>query len=207
MAKLSSLSEEDKQINTKIYDEYHRLNMVDGWYGSDKLQNYKQMMNILELTDIPLDGLSCLDVGCGSGDLSNFVRKLGATGYIGIDIYQPAIERAKQKYPQEAFILGDFLEVPIKNKFDYAFCSGSLTVKIATDNYVFLEATVAKMWKLTKVGLVFNILTDDDKEPDKDLFFYNIERVKNICKKIAPDAKITLKKHSTRFEMHVYMYR
>ncbi len=207
MTGFQQLSDQDKQLNTRIYDEYHRLHMTDGWYGTDKLQNYKQMMLVLELTGIPLDDKSVLDVGCGSGDLSAFVRKLGATEYLGIDIYEPAIQSAKQKYPKEKFIQGDFLEAKLKQTYDYGFCSGSLTVKLMSDNYEFLSATIAKMWKFTNIGVIFNILTDDDNDPDKDLFFYNAEKVETICKKIAPKANIVLKKNPAKAEMHVYMYR
>ena len=205
--KLPYLSDQDKQINTRVYDEYHTLHMIDGWYGTHKMQNYKQMMQMLARTNHTLEDKSVLDVGCGSGDLSAFVRKLGATTYLGIDMYEPAIQSAKQKYPDETFLLEDFLSVKLTQAYDYAFCSGSLTVKLASDNYAFLTATIAKMLKFTTMGLVFNVLTDDDKDPDKDLFFYNPERVETIGKNIALGGNIILQKHPTRAEMHVFMYQ
>lgn len=207
MALCKHLSNQDIEINTKIYQEYEKLHMEDGWGKGHKLRNYKQMLHILDLTNKPLDGKSCLDVGCGSGDLSALLRKLGAAEYLGIDIYGSAINCARQKYPQDKFMQGDFLTVNLPHAFDYTFCSGSLTVKLATDNYIFLEAIVAKMWKLTKTGLVFNILTDDDKNPDNDLFFYNVDLVLSICKQIAPKAKIETRRHHTEAEMHVYIFR
>lgn len=207
MSKIKGLSEKDKEINTKIYQEYEKLHMEDGWGEAHKLRNFKQMLYILELTNEQLDGKSCLDVGCGSGDLSVLLRKLGAKEYLGIDMYEPAIQSARQKYPRETFILDDFLKIKLSKIFDYVFCSGSLTVKLATDNYEFLEATVAKMWKATRIGLVFNILTDEDRSPDKDLFFYNVDKVLNICRKIAPQAKIETFRHPTEAEIHVYIMR
>ena len=165
------------------------------------------MMEIIALTDVSLDNTSCLDVGCGTGDLSAFVKKLGATEYVGVDLYKPAIDKAKRKYPEEKFIWADFLKVQLKQKSDYAFCSGSLSVKLQTDNYTFIESAIAKMWKSTKVGVAFNVLTDDDQSPDKDLFFYNPAKLEEICKKIAKTGNIAMKKHPTRAELHVYLYR
>lgn len=201
-----ALSRTDKQINTRVYNQYQRLRMEDGWYGTDKIQNYKQLLHIIDLTDVGLDHRSCLDIGCGTGDLSSFVRKLGANDYLGIDIYEPAIKKARQKYPGEKFIWADFLKVNLHRTFDFSFCSGSLSVKIA-DNYAFLEAVVRRMWKLSGTGLAFNILTDDDKLPDEDLFFYNLDSVEKICRKITRTGKIIIEKNKKRAEAHIYMYR
>lgn len=202
-----TLSRRDKQVNTKIYNQYQQLQMEDGWYGRDKIQNYKQLFSIIDLTDIALDDRSCLDVGCGTGDLSAFSRRFGATDYLGIDIYEPAIKQARKKYPNEKFIWSDFLKVNLHRSFDFSFCSGSLSVKLATDNYAFLESVVRKMWKVSKIGIAFNILTDDDRNPDKDLFFYDLEQVEKICRKITRIGHIVIKKHETRAEAHLYIFR
>src|SRR5579871_881328 len=162
MGRLDTLSRQDKKLNTLLYDQYKRLHMEDGWYDGEKLRKYKEMMQIIALTDVSLDNTSCLDVGCGTGDLSAFTKKLGATDYLGVDIYKPAIDSARKKYPDEKFIWGDFLKVRLKQKFDFAFCSGSLSVNLLADNYMFLESIIAKMWKATTIGLVFNVLTDED---------------------------------------------
>ena len=63
------------------------------------------------------------------------------------------------------------------------------------------------MWELTTYGVAFNVLTDDDEDPDEDLFFYNPERVLQICLNIAPDAVIGAEKTPNVSQIHVYMYR
>ncbi|HSW97329.1 MAG TPA: class I SAM-dependent methyltransferase [Candidatus Saccharimonadales bacterium] len=201
------LSHQDKQIHTTVYKEYARLHMEDGWADNHKLENFKLMMHLIELTDTSLDTTACLDVGCGTGDFSAFARKFGTKQYLGIDVYEPAIIKARRKYPKEQFILGDFLAIPIDQAFDYAFCSGGLSIKLDTDNYAFLEAIITKMWQLIKIGLVFNMLIDTDTNPDPDLFFYHPPKVLEICKRIGTNAKIEIKQHPVRAEMHVYMYR
>jgi SAM-dependent methyltransferase len=207
MTKIKAITDDDMATNSNVYDEYHRLQMVDGWFKGEKERHYKQMLELPKFTGKPISGTDCLDVGCGSGDLSAHLRSMGARKYTGIDIYKPSIIRARENYPTETFIYGDFLQVLLEEVFHYAFCSGGLTVKLQSDNYDYLESTIAKMWKLTSIGIVFNFLTDDDIDPDPDLFFYNKERVLEMCKMIAPNAEIISKTTVGIAEEHIYMYR
>ncbi len=203
------LKKVDIEQNTYMYDKYQRLyQMEDGWHSGNKLRNFKEMAAIAEFTGVPLSGTSCLDVGCGSGDLSLFLRKRGVKEYLGIDIYEKAIQKAREKYPRETFILDDFLAVSLRKKFHYVFCSGSLTVKLPTmDNYTFLEAAVAKMWKLAKVGVVFNVLTDEEPEQERELFFYDPSKVENVCKHIIGDNQLIIENTPNVAQIQVYLYR
>lgn len=210
MSKRIKLTQQEIAYNKKLYDEYHKnYHMDDGWDTGNKESNFEDMAEIAVHTGVPISGTKCLDVGCGTGDLSLFLRKRGAKEYLGVDIYAPSIKKAQKKYPTETFLLADFLAAPIRKKFDYAFCSGGMTVKLPdTDNYEFLKATLKKMWRLTKIGIVFNILTDDDDDPDEDLFFYSADEVKKICREIiGKEAKIIMEKSPGIFQMHFYLYR
>ena len=208
MAKLSHFPTKEIQTNTRLYNIYHdEYLMEDGWHPGNKQANYQYMMHLPELTGVPISGSSCLDVGCGSGDLAAFLRERGARKYVGIDIYERSLEKAREKYPDERFILGDLLTGDVKGRFDYAFCSGAMTVRLSIDNYDFLESMVEKMWQMTKVGIVFNVLTDEDPDRDEDLFFYNIPRVIEICKNIAPEANIKYIRTPNVYQIHVYMWR
>ena len=201
------ITEKDKEINDKLYQEYEKLKMEDGWNTGDKNSNYHKLIKIAEYAKATYFNATILDVGCGTGDLSAFLREKNIKSYIGIDIYAPAIIKAKNKYPTEEFILGDVLNDALpRKKYDFVFCSGALTTKLATDNYEFLEAILGKMWSLTKKGLVFNMLTDEDEDPDQDLFSYNREKVIAICQKVAPSAKIQVEKNSHFFQTHIYLF-
>lgn len=203
----TKITKKDKEINDNLYKEYEKLKMEDGWNEGDKDINYRKLVKITKLTNSSFFNSSALDVGCGTGDLSAYLRNKNIEDYLGIDIYKPAIERARVKYPKETFILGDILKDEIiDKKFDFVFCSGALTTNLKTDNYLFLRAMIQKMWSHTKTGLVFNMLTDDDKEPDPDLFFYNIDKVIKICRSIAPRAQIVIEKNPFFFQTHVYMF-
>lgn len=207
MAALKNITDQDKKLNDKLYDEYHSLGMEDGWHKGNKEENYRLMVKIAQLSGIPLQGSSCLDVGCGSGDFSQYLKSHGVKQYLGLDIYEPSLEKARSKYPSENFMFGDLLEKDFSQKFNFAFCSGALTVKLHENNYDFLEAMISKMWKVTNVGIVFNVLTDDDSDWDPDLFFYSPFTVSLICKTLAPEAKLIIEKTPEKAQIHVYMYR
>lgn len=64
------------------------------------------------------------------------------------------------------------------------------------------------MWELCGVGMVFNVLTDDDKTPDPDLFFYNVKQVEKICREIIGiNNNLLIKKTPRICQIHVYLWR
>ncbi|MBI2442326.1 MAG: class I SAM-dependent methyltransferase [Candidatus Levybacteria bacterium] len=226
--------------NALVYDDYYQSGIIDGWEEHDKVYNFGHLFKIAKKAKMSLCNASVLDVGCGTGDIIPYLQKQGVKKYIGIDIYKPALRIAKKKYPQETFVLIDILDttssssrtrrsrftVPLKarlafggksgmttNKFDFVLSSGAISIKLKSlDNYEFLEAMVRKMWKMSRHGLAFNVLTDEDIAPAKHLFYYSIEKVRKLCKQIAPDAKIAIRRtpiHNRGYEdeaqIHVYM--
>ena len=59
-----------------------------------------------------------LDAGCAYGRSSVFFNN-----YVGIDFSPDFIERAKKKFPDKTFMVGNLKELPFKDKeFDWAFC-------------------------------------------------------------------------------------
>jgi len=208
MKKITSLPRKDLLRNTEMYDEYiNDYKMDNGWHPGNQQYNFKSLLRIEEMTGVPLKKASVLDVGCGTGDLFPILKKKGISHYVGIDIYEPSLTQAKKKFPDQTFLKGDLLDDAVTGTFDYAFCSGALTVKLSINNYDFLQNMIAKMWKLTTVGIAFNVLTDDDTDPDPDLFFYNPEKVIEKCLEVAPGAVIGAEKTPNLSQVHVYLYR
>lgn len=208
MKLIRKLPIKDRKRIREIMDEYHRdFQMVDGWDPGNKEENFRILARIALYAKNDYIDKSILDVGCGSGDLSHFLRQFGISDYVGIDIYEPSLDRALETYPKERFILGDILSGDVKESFDYSFCSGGLTVKMSINNYDFLYSTIRRMWELTRIGLAFNYLTDTDQFPDEDLFFYNTEKVKNICSEIDPTAAIISEKTPNKHQDTIFMWR
>lgn len=194
--KLTNMHPDDLIHNTRVYARYISSGMgIDGWGQSDKAYNFSIMATIADKAESSLEGASILDVGCGTGDLSFFLRKKHILHYLGVDINQTSLAKAKEKYPTENFMFADILAGELKESFDFVFCSGALSIRLKNaDNYLFLTSMIEAMWDMADIGLVFNFLTDEDEDPDDDLFYYSEEAVIEICRHIAPTAQISIQK-------------
>lgn len=208
MVKLRQFHKTDLARNTRIYNLYHEeYGWIDGWNRGSKMDNYERMIHLSKFAKTPLRGKSCLDIGCGTGDFSLFLRKRGTKGYLGVDIYEPSLKKARDKYPQEIFLNADLLAGEVRGKYDFAFCSGALTLKLqSADNYDFLISMASNMWQMTRVGVVFNVLTIDP-HPDPDLFFYDPKTVLEICRKIVKNGHVKMIKNRDKHQAHFYLWR
>ena len=200
--------------NTFVYDDYYRSGIIDGWEEQDKKYNFSHLFKIAKKARKSLKDATILDVGCGTGDIIPFLHQEGIKKYVGVDIYKPALTMAKKKYPDETFFLADILKAKNLGKYDFVFCSGGLSIKLqSVDNYNFFRAMVERMWQLARIGIAFNILTDEDPDPAKHLFYYSIRKVRKICKGIAASrAKIKIVRtpiknpgYLDEAQIHVYM--
>jgi trans-aconitate methyltransferase len=81
-------------------------------------------MEVVELLN-PKKGERILDIGCGTGDLSNEIAKLGAD-VIGMDVSTEMVEKARKKYPQVHFIFGSGEDFNFDTKFDAIFSNAAL---------------------------------------------------------------------------------
>lgn len=74
----------------------------------------------------PTKGEVILDLGCGTGDLTNKLYEIGIHNVIGIDKSINMIEQAKAKYPHLKFLVQDVLDLCYKNEFDAVFSNATL---------------------------------------------------------------------------------
>lgn len=202
----------DKLINNQIYRSFLESHLDDGWTRNDKFENFEYLIKITEFAKKSPSGASCLDVGCGTGDLSYFLQKYSIGKYTGIDIFEPGVKKAREKYPDQTFVMDDFLEYKFNNKFDFVFCSGALTTNLASDNYPIMEEWIKKMWELKKVGVAFNFLLEQFEGHNfGNLFLYDWKKVIRVCKNLTPKPRIhtiitPAGAGDTLDEMHVYLY-
>lgn len=207
-------SDKDRLINDQFYGYFLRHNLDDGWGDRDKYGNFKLLTDITQFTNQSLNGASILDVGCGTGDFYNYLKQRGIKDYLGIDIYHMSVEYAQMKYPEGKFATSDFLTFDLRPlAFDYVFCSGALAAVLATDNYQMMEAFIAKMWPLAKIGVAFNFLTRENVlDRDRELFLYDLQTVLNLAEKNAPGAKVEKIQnragdHEDFLQTHIYLLK
>src|SRR5579872_3985180 len=164
----------------------------DAWFSQEqKMTRLGELVGLCEAYGVSFGGKTCLDVGCGTGDLILLLEKRGISSYLGVDIYEPSLRLAKQKGYGGPFVLADILTDAIDTEFDIVLSSGALTTNMASDNYEYLEAMITKMWSMTKGALAFNVLVnEEDNRPGGHAFSYDLDKVLEICKDIAPIAMI-----------------
>ena len=76
-------------------------------------------------------GAKVLDVGCASGGFFNIMRSLEPLiEYTGVDIAEPAVALAREKYPDARFELNEGIELPFEdNTFDLVHCTSVLVIE------------------------------------------------------------------------------
>jgi trans-aconitate methyltransferase len=97
--------------DSNLYDSKHDFVSK---YGED----------VIGLLD-PKAGEEILDVGCGTGDLSEMIRERGAK-VTGIDNSDEMIETARQKYPLVDFKIESATDFSFDKKFDAVFSNAAL---------------------------------------------------------------------------------
>lgn len=102
---------ENMQWNSKLYDDKHSFVSK---YGEGVLA-------ILAASS----GEKILDLGCGTGDLTNLISKTGAN-VVGIDSSATMIDAAKSKFPHIEFSVKNALDFEFNTKFDAIFSNAVL---------------------------------------------------------------------------------
>ena len=93
---------------------------VDFWL----IKKYVQVIELLN-KDIPLEGRTVLDIGCGTGAWTSLFQKFNCPNLVGVDFSRAMIKKAEKKYPQLSFFemtaedLSDFKD----NQFDIVTAS------------------------------------------------------------------------------------
>lgn len=88
-----------------------------------------------------------LDVGCGQGDLVDYISDYCLDyKYTGIDISPRMIEKAKERHPQENFLLQDVMDH--EGAYDYVIATGTFNIKVSEDTNLQMGYTRAHLEKL-----------------------------------------------------------
>lgn len=172
------------QIITLYNERLDKLGNIPTSAGWKNLET--QYLRFAELTDsLEINNIcSILDLGCGYGALIDYFKtrelKIREENYCGIDFSKKMINAAKVKYPNAKFIYSDFFNVNIE-KYDYILCSGALNIKTNNNNiYSNLEKFIAAFLPKANRALSFNLIHDIVDYKDKNLNYYNLQKVVQI---------------------------
>lgn len=174
-----------KNIQNKYYNKllkkFRSGPKIVGW-GSKKSQEtrFNSLINNIDISKKN----SMLDVGCGKGDMLNFIRnkKIRTIKYSGLDLNKNFINIAKKKYKRNKFYCGDFLKLDIK-KYDIIFISGLLNLKV-NNHENFLKRILKKGILKSKKKFIFNIMSSYSPFKEKKFYYSDPLVLSNFLKTI-----------------------
>jgi len=124
----------------------------------------------------PDDYASVVDLGCGFGDLLDYLRTRGWQGrYTGVDLTPELLNEAARRHAADdraAFVCGDFQHLDLPQS-DAAIALGVANHRLHEDNLAFTARTIEKMWAISSRVVVCDFLSSA-AEPDRrrdDLFY------------------------------------
>ncbi len=139
--------------NAELYDQKHDF-------------VFKYGENVLDLLG-PKPGEKILDLGCGSGYLTNAIREEGAE-VLGVDSSAEMIAKAKQSYPETEFEVANATNLGYNASFNAIFSNAVLHWIKAEDQPEMMDAVftalksggrfVAEMGEKGNVGLMISTL-------------------------------------------------
>lgn len=170
------LSESDKEF---IINEYSNAYSKYGYSTNSVLWGIpeKQIIRFDALTRfLDLSNSTILDIGCGFGDLSKYLRhRFQNVKYIGIDINIDLINQAKELYEDEdtKFIIGDYGDLP-DIECDFALVSGTFNVEYKeSDRYKLVDSYIKKAMENSRKGISFNFLSNRVNFFEEGLSYYD----------------------------------
>lgn len=124
---------DEKWINVSNAIEHNSKDHMDKFYSDEELlwnyfdreriEFYKEIVDLVKEKDIFLKEQSIADVGCGTGHLLQYLKKeFGFSKATGMDFSSEAINVAKKKFPHFEFFEFDIYK-KWDEKFDLIFCT------------------------------------------------------------------------------------
>ena len=129
--------------------------------------------------NVELAGKRLLDVGCGLGDLLDFLEQRRIdVDYTGVDIVRKMIVSARARHRGGRFLCADvFAADPAEiteiadRRYDVVYCSGTFNLDLG-NNREFLPRAVVRLLELTDGHVVFNLLHARAAEQYSHCFYF-----------------------------------
>lgn len=171
----------------RILDSENHYKVLD-WESEDA-----QTRRFAVLTEeVPLNGKSLLDVGCGLGDLDTFlISRDIAVDYTGVDILQDMIDCAKRKHPQKDFRCINLFDTEheLDRQYDIVFTSGIFNLNLG-NNEVFFQKAMEVFFALAGEMVVFNMLHEKSPDPDPTYYYTHPDKIRRYLERFEADVRI-----------------
>lgn len=170
----------------EIIKSYYESNMAKGlpeygilgWESEDAQRTRFEIL----LSRVDLEGKKLLDVGCGMGNLYEYIRSKGIDiKYTGVDILRKMIEKARAKRLDAEFINVDIFKKNIfeEKSFDIIYASGIFNLNLG-NNREFLANALDLFFRLSRETVVFNLLNIASPNKEDRYFYFHPDEVAEI---------------------------
>ncbi len=165
-----------------------------GWTNNkDQTSRFEQLLKLQSLVGSFCNN-SILEVGCGDGALSNFLKQKlkGDFWYTGVDFNAEYIKRARTQHREFEFVHENFLAKGFSGVFDVILASGIFNVDAYDSQerrYKVLFDTLTKMLAIATKGIAFNFLSRRDSPTfvlSNEMIVYDKNKVLDWIKKTTP---------------------
>lgn len=186
----------------KRYEKYGYDPRTLGWNKGRQRYRFKVLTEIGDM-----NGKTILDLGCGFGDLYDFLEEKGLNvEYTGWDITPGLIAAAKERHPSLCFEVRDILEdeINVNDTFDYVVASGIFNYKLS-DSPTFIKRMMTRSFELCGIGISFDFMSSYvDRRTDFN-HYSEPEDVFKIGKSLS--RRVVLRHDYMPFEFAVYVYK
>lgn len=167
------------------------------------------------LSEIAPEMDSIIDVGCGLGDMFQFLNLNDFKGkYLGLDFIPEFVELSNQHFKEHKnaqFKVCDLLSDSIPQGYDYILLSGVFNNN-QEDNEEFMLSTIKKMFDSSQKGIAFNAMSTYVDFQDSNLYYSDPLKVFDFCKRnltrrIVLKHDYLVKEGSIPFEYTMYLYK
>jgi len=203
-----------KQIITDYYEKQCQLHTDVSWKvaGYPSVENqYGTYVMLGRVIDERYPS-RVLDVGCGQGDMFQYVDERGAElHYEGIDLCESMIDYARAKFPEGKFKVQDLLDPEFKKEYEYVIAANAMNLLIPgswPERYAHVKRMAQKMFDLSKKACAFNLLTpydDEDEDKEEDMCYYEPSQIIDICLGIS--RKLHIDHKTSGYDYAVYLYK
>ncbi len=170
----------------KTIKSYYETNMAKGLpeygiLGWESAQAQQLRFDML-LSSVELEGKSLLDVGCGTGNLLEYIESKGIhVSYTGVDILEKMIEQAKSKKLDAKFHHVDIFKNNIfdDKSFDVIYASGIFNLNLG-NNREFLINALRLFFRLSSEAVVFNLLHCGSPDREDTYCYFNPDEVSEL---------------------------
>lgn len=196
--------------NADFFNETCEIFKDNSWQACCYLDEFMQPVYYHSIfKNINKNFKNILDIGCGQGDLLNFINKNTEIDYTGIDVSDKMISKCVLKFPKNKFFNTSFLDFKIDKTFDVILAIGVFNLKISeeeNEQINYLKNNVEKMYLNCKNSCSFTLLSKyGNPYVDKELFCYEPTQILEYC--LGLTSSVIIDHSSIPIEFIVTLYK